>query len=196
MGKVKEKKEQITSLLIDIFDRINIDTPSNFEEILEFVYDDVCETADPENWSDGDVAIAFRRWIEKQSIPKNNTRPNYFNIASQGWNKGLQREEIQIHCGENGNLMIIKTDEGFVVDAYDVDGENINTMTVWEDDINPLDEDEQPRDEDGILTTCPVCDSENTRKDYDFPTTMRCCESCFSEWNDGDDITLNGREIV
>jgi hypothetical protein len=64
----QEKKEEITSMLIDIFDRINIDTPNNFDEILEFVYDDVCETADPVNWHDGDVAIAFRRWIEKDVI--------------------------------------------------------------------------------------------------------------------------------
>jgi len=61
---VNKKKKEITSLLIDIFDRINIDTPSNFDEILEFVYEDVCETADKENWHDGDVAIGFRRWIE------------------------------------------------------------------------------------------------------------------------------------
>lgn len=64
----QEKKEEITSMLIDIFDRINIDTPNNFDEILEFVYNDVCETADPVNWHDGDVAIAFRRWIEKDVI--------------------------------------------------------------------------------------------------------------------------------
>jgi len=51
-------------MLIDIFGRINIDTPSNFDEILEFVVDDVNDTADKENWHDGDVAIAFRRWIE------------------------------------------------------------------------------------------------------------------------------------
>jgi hypothetical protein len=60
MSKVKE----ITEMLIDIFDRINIDTPSNFDDILEFVVEDVEETADKENWHDGDVAIAFRRWIE------------------------------------------------------------------------------------------------------------------------------------
>ena len=56
--------EEITSMLIDIFDRINIDTPNNFDDILEFVVEDVEETADKENWHDGDVAIAFRRWIE------------------------------------------------------------------------------------------------------------------------------------
>ena len=60
-----EKKKEITSLLIDLFDRIGIDTPSNFDDILEFVYNDVDETADPTEWHSGDVAIAFRRWIEK-----------------------------------------------------------------------------------------------------------------------------------
>jgi len=146
MGKVKqwtvEKKDEVERILINMWTNLGMSIPSNFEDIVQDCYEDVCETADPENWSDGDVAIAFRRWVENQSIPKNNTRPNYFNIASQGWNKGLQREEIQIYCGKNGNLMIVKTNEGFVVDAYDVKGENINTMTVWEDDINSDDEDD------------------------------------------------------
>jgi hypothetical protein len=44
------KKEEITSMLIDVF--------------LDFVVEDVEEAADKENWHDGDVAIAFRRWIE------------------------------------------------------------------------------------------------------------------------------------
>lgn len=61
------KKKEITAFLIDIFDKIGVDTPSNFDEILEFVYEDVCETADPVNWHDGDVAIAFRRWIDAQA---------------------------------------------------------------------------------------------------------------------------------
>lgn len=60
------KKKEIVSLLIDIFDRINIDTPSNFDKIAEFIYEDVNETADPINWHDGGVAIAFRRWIESK----------------------------------------------------------------------------------------------------------------------------------
>jgi hypothetical protein len=58
-------------MIIDIFDRINIDMPSNFDDILEFVYNDVCETADENNWHDGDVAIAFRRWIESKNIGGN-----------------------------------------------------------------------------------------------------------------------------
>ena len=25
---------------------------------------------------------------------------------------------------------------------------------------------------------CSLCKSKNTRKDFDFPKTMRCCENC------------------
>lgn len=60
------KKQEITEMLIDIFDRINIQTPNNFDDILEYVYNDVDECADKENWHSGDVAIAFRRWIEDE----------------------------------------------------------------------------------------------------------------------------------
>jgi hypothetical protein len=59
-----KKKDEIESLLIDIFDRIGIETPSNYEDIVQFVFEDVCETADPINWNNDDVAIGFRRWIE------------------------------------------------------------------------------------------------------------------------------------
>ena len=57
---------EIESMLIDIFDRVGIQTPSNFDDIVKFCVDDVRETSDPENWHSGDVEIAFRRWIEKQ----------------------------------------------------------------------------------------------------------------------------------
>jgi hypothetical protein len=68
MQSLTVKWIEVTSMLIDMFDRINIDMPSNFDDILEFVYNDVCETADENNWHDGDVAIAFRRWIESKNI--------------------------------------------------------------------------------------------------------------------------------
>ena len=59
-----KKKDEIESILIDMFDRIGIQTPSNFEDITQFVFEDVCETADEVNWNDDDVHIGFRRWIE------------------------------------------------------------------------------------------------------------------------------------
>jgi hypothetical protein len=64
--KMDEKKKEIEYYLIKIFIGIGIDRPSNFQAILDFVFDDVNTSADEENWHDGDVAIAFRRWIEEQ----------------------------------------------------------------------------------------------------------------------------------
>jgi hypothetical protein len=62
---------------------------------------------------------------------------NYFEIVQAGYNEGLDREELQVHCGENGNMMIVKTPEGFVVDIYKQD-DHVDTMSVWEDDLSPL----------------------------------------------------------
>lgn len=61
------KKDEIERILIDMWAKMGMDAPENFEDIVQECYEDVCETADPVNWSDGDVAIAFRRWIEKKS---------------------------------------------------------------------------------------------------------------------------------
>lgn len=61
------KKQKITEMLIDLFDRIGIDTPNNFDEISKFVYKNVCKTSDKKNWNDGDVAFGFREWIESNS---------------------------------------------------------------------------------------------------------------------------------
>jgi hypothetical protein len=144
MGKVKnwtvEKKDAIEKLLITFWAAIGMDIPNNYEDIVQYCYEDVCETADPINWSSGDVAIAFRRWIEAQAKPIVNHN-SYFKIIKQGFNDELKREEIQVHCGENANLFLIKTNEGFIVDVYNQD-ENVNTMTVWEDDLTPIEDDE------------------------------------------------------
>ena len=56
-----KNKEQVAELLIDIFDRINIQTPSNFNSICDFVCKNV-----PKNCSDEDVAFAFKKWIESK----------------------------------------------------------------------------------------------------------------------------------
>ena len=71
-------------------------------------------------------------------------RNDYFQIVQKGYEASLQREELEVNCGENGKLMIAKTPEGFVVDVYNQDDE-VNTMTVWEDDLTPnSDEEDEP----------------------------------------------------
>jgi hypothetical protein len=67
MNWTVEKKDEIETILIDMFDRIGIQTPSNYEDIVQFCYEDVCETADPIDWNNDDVLIAFRRFIECES---------------------------------------------------------------------------------------------------------------------------------
>lgn len=61
-----KKKDDIEAILIDMWAKIGMDIPDNYENIVQDCFEDVHETADPDNWSNGDVAIAFRRWIEKQ----------------------------------------------------------------------------------------------------------------------------------
>lgn len=41
---------------------------------------------------------------------------------------------------------------------------------------------------------CPVCNSTDTRPDYESPETMRACEKCGSEWNCDNEITLDARD--
>jgi hypothetical protein len=72
-------RDEIESIVIDIFSRIGCDLPDNWENIVQFVYEDVLETADNNNWEDildvthknnwnnDDVIIGFRRWIESKS---------------------------------------------------------------------------------------------------------------------------------
>lgn len=121
----------------------------------------------------------------------------YFTVVHAGFEKASQREEIRIHAGENGNIVIYQDNDklGFIIDVYG-QTDIANTMTVWEEDLSTPEDDDQPRDEHGILTTCPVCGSEKTRKDLDFPTTMRGCGGCMSEWNIEDEVTFNGREGI
>lgn len=39
--------------------------PKNNDEIIDYIVQEVSETADSENWHSGDVGIAFRRYLEK-----------------------------------------------------------------------------------------------------------------------------------
>jgi hypothetical protein len=65
-------------------------------------------------------------------------RPGYFEIVHAGFQQGIDREEIQVHCGDNGNLYLIKTEEGIIVDVY---GQNdlVDTLAIFEDEFDPED---------------------------------------------------------
>lgn len=61
-----EMKDEIEKILIIKWNQFGMDIPDNFEDIVQFCYEDVLETADPINWHEGDVSIAFRRWVESK----------------------------------------------------------------------------------------------------------------------------------
>lgn len=54
--------------------------------------------------------------------------PIYFKVMKSGWNGDSQRQEVEINCGDNGKLMIVKTDEGFVIDVY---GQNDHVLREY-----------------------------------------------------------------
>lgn len=61
-----EKKDEIERRFINLITKIGMDIPSNFEDIVQFIYEDVCECVDENNWNDDDIVIGFRRWIESK----------------------------------------------------------------------------------------------------------------------------------
>ena len=59
-------KDDIESIFINLIARMGMDIPENYEDIVQYIYEDVLETADPINWGVDDVVIGFRRWIESK----------------------------------------------------------------------------------------------------------------------------------
>ncbi|MFA5366659.1 MAG: hypothetical protein WC333_02145 [Dehalococcoidia bacterium] len=66
-------KADIEVMLFDIYHHIGIDKPTNHEEIVDFVFNDVAEAAGIESgdFHSGDVAIGFRRWMESKPTEQN-----------------------------------------------------------------------------------------------------------------------------
>ena len=59
--------EFIEDELFIIYFSIGIDVPSNHEEIIQFIKNDIEESADLLNWTSEDVKIGFRRFLEAYS---------------------------------------------------------------------------------------------------------------------------------
>jgi hypothetical protein len=56
------RREEMCELLIDLFDRINIQTPSKFEIILDYCYDNITK----EEFNEDDIGFAFSDWIDSK----------------------------------------------------------------------------------------------------------------------------------
>jgi len=60
-------KDDIEFIFINIIKKIGIDIPNNWEDIVQFIYEDVLDTADKDNWTSEDVSIGFRRYLETKT---------------------------------------------------------------------------------------------------------------------------------
>ena len=134
-----EKKDNIRMILLNMLYLFYMDIPSNIDEIVDYIHKDINETTDPENWSNGDVVIGFRHWIESKSVPEEeqsyfDNSKNYFDIVHKGYQPASDREEIQIHAGENGNLILSKTNKGFNIDIYG-QTDIVHSLYFLEDDL-------------------------------------------------------------
>ena len=59
-------KDDVEYIFINLITRMEMDIPENYEDIVQYIYEDVLETSDSINWSVDDVVIGFRRWIESR----------------------------------------------------------------------------------------------------------------------------------
>jgi hypothetical protein len=58
--------KEVDAQMIFMWGNIGCDIPSNHDQIVKFIADDINDTADPDFWNSSDVSIGFRRWIEEQ----------------------------------------------------------------------------------------------------------------------------------
>lgn len=160
MKKIKnwtvEKKDKIEYILIGMWRSLGIDIPNNYEDIVQDCYEDVCETADPINWHSGDVAIAFRRWIEAQTKKNVCDKPEcpykkVFNINTEMSDDNVQNNPVLIPVPEQKTQIWneIRNDfqdidivhiDGYLTDDDNEEGQVIAKVNVRTKEVEYLDD--------------------------------------------------------
>lgn len=67
MSSFRDIEEEIDQYLSKLWLLISIERPRNHKEIVDFCVEDVKYAADPDDWDNEDIEIAFRRFLEKKS---------------------------------------------------------------------------------------------------------------------------------
>jgi hypothetical protein len=111
---------------------------------------------------------------------------SYFEVMHQDYYEDAGREEIQIHAGENGNVYLFQDGDklGFIIDVY---GQNdiVDTMTVWEEDLNPVDDEDEKFDPNNFS----LCEKEDFIDEWGQYTDEVCAELGYDE-NGSDDLLM------
>ena len=66
MKKLSLRKDIEIDLLV-MCTKIGIDIPSNLDDIVEFILQDVLDSTDVNNYTSEDIMIGFRRFIESKN---------------------------------------------------------------------------------------------------------------------------------
>ena len=129
-----------------------------------------------------EVRFCQRPNVQQEGEPEFDN--DYFKIIHRGWCKASQREEIQIHAGQHGNIILYQDGDklGFIIDVY---GENdiADTMTVWEDDLNPEEESDAPEN-------FSLVEIEDFKDEWGQFHDEICAELGVPDSNDADDILM------
>ncbi len=59
-------KDAVEKELFNLFTRIGMSIPENYEDIVQFIYEDILDNADVSKWNLNNVVNGFRRWIESE----------------------------------------------------------------------------------------------------------------------------------
>ena len=55
---------EVTDFIIDIFDRLDVQTPGIIDKIIDYVHEELINLPHPENWNEQDVNTAFVMWLD------------------------------------------------------------------------------------------------------------------------------------
>lgn len=121
---------------LDDNDLICIETCDEHGDVQDLypMYIDVIENV---RLTDGSIVREVRFCQMPNTEPKLKVESDdYFKVTHTGFCKDAEREEVRIHAGENGNIVLFQDGDklGFIVDVYG-QTDHVDSMTIWEEDL-------------------------------------------------------------
>ena len=139
-----EKKDAIEEILINMWAIIGMTIPDNYEDVVQYVYEDVCENTNNVHWNETDVMKAFRHWIESQS--DDNVQPDNSPRIGEKLNTVGELRSIISDLNDEDIICIETTDlkTGDAIDLYpmyvdviDLDGKTNEVRFCQMDNVQP-----------------------------------------------------------
>jgi len=165
MGKVKDQLQKVLDECYAIYeehgygaviDHVAEQQTKCNPDYME-VHEEICEACD------NDMPSLHHTCL----VCGQETKPHYFQIVHSGWKQDIRREEIEINAGEYGKIMIFQDDGklGFIIDVYGND-DHAATLPVWEEDLAPMSEDDDPLSESAAPENFSMVELEDFKDEW------------------------------